>query len=80
MCAQPTRNQATTRRVFLPKLVVSDLDGTLLHSDGNAGYGTLSERSIQAVQAYRAAGGQFVIATGNPPEVVQPLAAQRYRA
>jgi hydroxymethylpyrimidine pyrophosphatase-like HAD family hydrolase len=59
---------------ILPKLVASDLDGTLLYSDGNAGYGTLSPRAIKAVALYRRAGGLFAIATGNPPEVVQELA------
>ena len=59
---------------FFPSLIACDLDGTLLHSDGNAGYGTLSKTAINAVQAYQSAGGTFMIATGNPPEVVMPIA------
>jgi hydroxymethylpyrimidine pyrophosphatase-like HAD family hydrolase len=69
----PLAMPASSERIF-PKIVASDLDGTLLHSDGNAGYGTLSERSIAAVARYRSTGGKFVIATGNPPEVVLELA------
>ena len=62
---------------FFPSLIACDLDGTLLHSDGNAGYGTLSKTAINAVQAYQSAGGTFMIATGNPPEVVMPIAKIR---
>ena len=59
---------------IVPEIAVSDLDGTLLHSDGNAGYGTLSTRAVAAVGAFMSSGGKFMIATGNPPSVVLPLA------
>ena len=60
----------------VPTVIASDLDGTLLHSDGNAGYGTLSSRAVEAVKGLQASGGQFIIATGNPPDVVMPIARQ----
>lgn len=41
------------------RLIVSDFDGTVLRSDRTA-----SERTINAIKAYREAGGTFVISTG----------------
>ncbi|MBR2374663.1 MAG: HAD family phosphatase [Clostridia bacterium] len=41
------------------KLIVSDLDGTLLRSDG-----TIGEKSRKAIQEYIAQGGRFVLSTG----------------
>lgn len=41
------------------KLIVSDLDGTVLRTDRTA-----SERTIEAIKAYRKAGGNFIISTG----------------
>ncbi len=48
--------------------VASDLDGTLLRSDG-----TVSERTRDAVVAVEDAGGRFVIATGRPPRWLAPV-------
>lgn len=45
-----------------PRLVATDLDGTLLRSDGTA-----SERSVQTLAAVRAAGIPVVVATARPP-------------
>lgn len=54
-----------TRR---PLLVASDLDGTLLRSDGTA-----SSRTVNAVAALERAGVRFVIATARPPRWMHDL-------
>ena len=41
------------------KIIVSDFDGTVVKNDRTA-----SERTIQAIKAYRAAGGTFIVSTG----------------
>ncbi|MFD9130426.1 HAD family hydrolase [Kitasatospora sp. NPDC059571] len=46
----------------VPRLVATDLDGTLLRSDG-----TLSERTVRAVALAEAAGVRVVFVTGRPP-------------
>jgi Cof subfamily protein (haloacid dehalogenase superfamily) len=48
----------------LPRLIATDLDGTLLNS-----YGELSARTIAALRAAHAAGMIVVFATGRPPMV-----------
>lgn len=48
------------------RLVVSDMDGTLLRRDK-----TLSDRTIRAVQRFQAAGGHFTLATGRAPEAIE---------
>ncbi len=48
--------------------MASDLDGTLLHSNG-----TLSDRTIAAVAAGEAAGATFVLATGRPPRWIHDI-------
>jgi Cof subfamily protein (haloacid dehalogenase superfamily) len=53
------------------QLITSDLDGTLLRSDG-----TLSQRTKAAVRAAIAAGFKVVLASGRPPRTVQPIADQ----
>jgi hypothetical protein len=54
------------------KLVLSDVDGTLVRSDK-----TLSERSIEAVHALHDAGIHFAVTSGRPPRgmemLVEPL-------
>ncbi len=50
------------------RLVASDLDGTLLRSDG-----TLSERTVRAVQGVQLAGVAFVLATARPPRWLHAL-------
>jgi len=50
--------------VTLPRLVATDLDGTLLGPDG-----LLSDRTAAALQAIAAAGVVVVFATGRPPMV-----------
>ncbi len=51
-----------------PRLVASDLDGTLLRSDG-----TLSDRTVAAIARCEAAGTTFVVATGRPPRWIHTI-------
>lgn len=53
-----------------PKLVATDLDGTLLRSDG-----TLSPRTREALAAAEHAGISIVLVTGRPPRSVPSLLA-----
>jgi HAD superfamily hydrolase (TIGR01484 family) len=50
------------------RLVVSDLDGTLLRSDGR-----VSSRTVKAVLALQQAGVRFVVATARPPRWLHGL-------
>src|SRR3954451_18517777 len=45
-----------------PRVVATDLDGTIVRSDG-----TISERTRRALTAAEHAGAMVVIATGRPP-------------
>jgi HAD superfamily hydrolase (TIGR01484 family) len=51
-----------------PALIASDLDGTLLHSDG-----TMSRRTVAAVRAVQDAGIHWVVATARPPRWMHDL-------
>lgn len=53
------------------KLVASDLDGTVIRSDG-----TFSERTIAAIAAVEASGASFVIVTGRPMRWMKTIADQ----
>jgi len=53
------------------RLIASDLDGTLLRSDG-----TLSERTVEAVRGVEAAGMTMVLATGRPPRWIESIGEQ----
>lgn len=53
-----------------PRLVASDLDGTLLRSDGTA-----SERTGRALTAVQAAGIRTVLVTARPPRWLDPLSS-----
>lgn len=53
------------------KLVATDLDGTLLRSDG-----TVSDRTREALQAAEAAGLVVVFVTGRPPRWLDDVAEQ----
>lgn len=53
------------------KLVASDIDGTLLRSDG-----TVSPRTRRAVAAAEEAGLVFVLVTGRPPRWLAPVRDQ----
>lgn len=54
--------------VHAPRVVATDLDGTLLHSDG-----TLSSRTRAALQALAAAGIDVVFVTARPPRWLPDL-------
>ena len=56
-------------RASLPRLVATDLDGTLLHSDG-----TCSERTRAALAAVERAGIQVVLVTARPPRWLHDVA------
>lgn len=51
-----------------PRLIATDLDGTLLRSDG-----TLSDRTVATVTACEAEGALLVIATGRPPRWIHAV-------
>jgi haloacid dehalogenase-like hydrolase len=53
----------------IPRLVASDLDGTLVRSDGS-----VSDRTRAAVRRVEAAGALFVMVTARPPRWVDALA------
>ncbi|WP_370323697.1 HAD family hydrolase [Euzebya sp.] len=53
------------------KIVASDIDGTLLRSDG-----TVSERTRRAVAAVEESGVTFVLVTGRPPRWLAPVRDQ----
>ncbi len=53
-----------------PALVASDLDGTLLRSDG-----TVDERSRRALAAVEEAGAALVLCTARPARWMRPIAA-----
>ncbi|HET9102788.1 MAG TPA: Cof-type HAD-IIB family hydrolase [Solirubrobacteraceae bacterium] len=55
---------------MLPRIIASDLDGTLLRSDG-----TLSDRTVRALSAVQAAGARVVLCTARPVRWVRPIAA-----
>lgn len=46
----------------VPRLVATDLDGTLVRSDGS-----ISGRTVEVVERLEAAGAAFVMVTGRPP-------------
>jgi HAD superfamily hydrolase (TIGR01484 family) len=53
-----------------PRLVATDLDGTIVRGDG-----TISERTVAAFSRVEAAGARFVLVTGRPPRVMPLVAA-----
>jgi Cof subfamily protein (haloacid dehalogenase superfamily) len=53
------------------RLFLSDMDGTLLRTDG-----TISERTRKAVERFTRAGGYFTLATGRSVESVAPFIRQ----
>ena len=60
--------EAARRATSRPRLVASDLDGTLLRDDG-----TVSPRTARALEALTAAGVEFVLVTARPPRWVDHL-------
>ncbi|MQA95571.1 MAG: Cof-type HAD-IIB family hydrolase [Streptosporangiales bacterium] len=59
----------STRHVTAPRLVATDLDGTVVRSDG-----TISARTVAAFARVEAAGAHFVLVTGRPPRWIHPVA------
>ena len=57
-----------------PRLVATDLDGTLVHSDR-----TISPRTKAAVLAVQEAGAQFVMVTARPPRWLHDLSDRSVR-
>ncbi|WP_328785368.1 Cof-type HAD-IIB family hydrolase [Streptomyces canus] len=55
---------------MIPKLIATDLDGTLLRNDR-----TVSERTLRALRAATEAGVEVVFVTARPPRFVDELAA-----
>ncbi|MGW0484964.1 HAD family hydrolase [Nonomuraea sp. NPDC003214] len=54
-----------------PRIVATDLDGTLLRSDG-----TVSPRTRDALRLARDAGAEIVFVTARPPRSMAPIARQ----
>jgi hypothetical protein len=54
-----------------PRLVATDLDGTLLRSDG-----TVSQRTREALAGCAAAGIDVVLVTARPPRTIRPVIEQ----
>jgi Cof subfamily protein (haloacid dehalogenase superfamily) len=54
-----------------PRIVACDLDGTLVRSDG-----TISERTVKALQLAEEAGATVVFVTGRPPRWMHDVAEQ----
>jgi len=50
--------------------VATDLDGTIIRSDG-----TISARTVAAFARVEAAGARFALVTGRPPRVMRGIAA-----
>ncbi|MGH3264978.1 MAG: HAD family hydrolase, partial [Trebonia sp.] len=50
-------------------LVATDLDGTIIRTDG-----TISPRTVSAFARVEAAGARFVLVTGRPPRVMRSIA------
>ena len=53
-----------------PLLVATDLDGTIVRSDG-----TISERTVAAFARVEAAGARFALVTGRPPRVMGAISS-----
>jgi len=54
-----------------PRLVATDLDGTIVRTDG-----TISGRTVEAVERLEKAGAVFVMVTGRPPRWMAPVAEE----
>ena len=54
----------------MPQVVATDLDGTIVRSDG-----TISERTVAALARVEAAGATLVLVTGRPPRWMDTIAA-----
>lgn len=70
--SQPIPQSATrgTARRVAPKVVATDLDGTIIRSDG-----TVSARTVGALGRVERAGATLVLVTGRPPRWMVDIAA-----
>lgn len=59
----------STRPTAAPRLIATDLDGTIVRSDR-----TVSARTIAAFARVERAGGRFVLVTGRPPRLMDEIA------
>ncbi|HEU4676947.1 MAG TPA: Cof-type HAD-IIB family hydrolase [Motilibacteraceae bacterium] len=64
-----TRAPQASQAGQFPGLVATDLDGTVVRSDG-----TLSDRTVAALRAAQDAGCTVVFVTGRPPRWMRPIA------
>lgn len=64
----PPWGEAVDARGF-PAVVATDLDGTLLRGDGS-----VSPYTLEVLERYVAAGGEYVLVTARPPRWLRPLA------
>jgi Cof subfamily protein (haloacid dehalogenase superfamily) len=67
MSLQPSLSQ----RSRVPRMVATDLDGTIVRSDG-----TISTRTVHALLAAERAGATVVLVTGRPPRWLTAIAEQ----
>ena len=67
MSQQPSLSQ----RSRVPRMVATDLDGTIVRSDG-----TISTRTVHALLAAERAGATVVLVTGRPPRWITTIAEQ----
>ncbi|MEW2359231.1 HAD family hydrolase [Spirillospora sp. NPDC029432] len=56
---------------FTPRLIATDLDGTIVRSDG-----TVSDRTVAALARVERAGATLVMVTGRPPRWMKDIAAE----
>ncbi len=63
--------RAVASRAF-PKVIATDLDGTLLNAAG-----AISDRTAAVLEAYVAAGGLYVLVTARPPRWLRSLTEMR---
>ncbi|MFE6054034.1 HAD family hydrolase [Kitasatospora sp. NPDC056446] len=66
----PSSPRATVTRLLPPRLVATDLDGTIVRGDR-----TVSARTVAAFARVERAGGHVVLVTGRPPRLMGEIAA-----
>ena len=66
-----SQEASVSPRAGLPKMVATDLDGTIVRTDG-----TISTRTVHALLAAEKAGATIVLVTGRPPRWITTIAEQ----
>ncbi len=64
-----TRQRGTRQQGAPPRLVATDLDGTIIRGDGS-----ISPRTIAAFGRVEQAGARFILVTGRPPRAMTEMA------